>query len=69
MFKPTESLFNTVLNCYYSEMEKHGVGTTFRFGQWFLNKYYPNIADPELFYEEDHNTAIVMAYNKYVKGN
>lgn len=31
-----------------------------RFGQWWMNKFYPNYTNPELFYETDKVKCIVM---------
>lgn len=37
-----------------------------RFGQAFLNHFFPSTTDPELFYEENTHKAVLMAYAKYV---
>ena len=42
-------------------------GSPLRFGQAFLNERFPDIADPDLFYEEDDGKAWEMILDKYVK--
>lgn len=37
-----------------------------RFGQAFLNKFYPEIACPEIFYEEDSKKAVSLIIDRFV---
>lgn len=37
-----------------------------RFGQAFLNKFFPTVTDPDLFYCEDLGVAENMICNKYL---
>lgn len=37
-----------------------------RFGQAFLNEFYPNLACPELFYEEDGGKAQEYIFNNFI---
>lgn len=39
-----------------------------RFGQAFLNTYFPSVADPEVFYCTDRTSAYEKIFNKYVIG-
>ena len=38
----------------------------FRFGQAFVNEFVQDVGDPDLFYEEDHEKAKTLAWEKYV---
>jgi len=38
-----------------------------RFGQAFLNRYFPHVRDPNLFYETDSQAATRMIFKKYVR--
>ena len=38
-----------------------------RFGQAFLNEFYPSIDDPDIFYEKDGPEAYYKAFDKYVE--
>lgn len=31
-----------------------------RFGQWFLSRYFPDVADPDLFFETNPGKAVAM---------
>lgn len=37
-----------------------------RFGQAFLNTIYPDVTDPELFYEENTDKAVEIIFLRYV---
>ena len=37
-----------------------------RFGQAFLNTFFPEVKDPELFHKENASDCIVIIYNKYL---
>lgn len=37
-----------------------------RYGQAFLNKFYPAVVDPNLFYQENDVAAVNMIFEKYV---
>jgi hypothetical protein len=36
-----------------------------RLGQAFMNKFYPEIADPEVYYEVDNDRAWVLIVERY----
>jgi hypothetical protein len=36
-----------------------------RFGQAFLNRYYPRIVDPEVFYQTDPQVAYELIVDRY----
>jgi hypothetical protein len=40
---------------------------TLRLGQAFLNKFYPDTLDPELFYMKSNLDAIEYIYNHYLE--
>lgn len=40
---------------------------TLRFGQMFLNEFYPSVSDPDIFYEEHPKVAYRKVHDKYVK--
>jgi hypothetical protein len=74
--KPTYSQFLDFFTDYYMELNKTqykhsqythfpiAKGSTLRFGQAFLNKYYPDLSCPELFYEENAVKAYQIIFEK-----
>ncbi|QRE00164.1 hypothetical protein [Burkholderia phage BCSR5] len=45
-----------------------GANKDLRLGQAFLNKFYPHLACPELFYETDAGKAERAIFEQYVTG-
>lgn len=39
-----------------------------RLGQAFINKFFPSVIDPDIFYCQDDKEAIQKIYNKYIQG-
>lgn len=37
------------------------------FGRFFLDRYFPGISDPEIFYEDDDTKAFEKIFKKYIK--
>lgn len=48
---------------YYNNL----YNSSLRYGQSFLNNFYPSIADDELFYSRDAKTATSIIMDRYIQ--
>lgn len=46
--------------------ERHSTYANLRFGQAFLNEFYPEVSCPEVFYEEDVEKAVGKIIDLFV---
>jgi hypothetical protein len=46
--------------------ERHSTYRYLRFGQAFMNKFYPQVACPEVFYEEDTKKAVGEIIDRFI---
>lgn len=53
---------------YWVENDRIGNPGHLRLGQAFMNEFYPEIADPEVYYETDNNAAWLLIVERYVEG-
>lgn len=55
---------------WFNDYRRGGNGTRnsndLRFGQAFLNHFYPTAVDPDLFYQENIGACIALILQKYV---
>ena len=60
----TRLQFHMFVENYYHDKHLH---PEMRIGQQFLNRFYNDVADPDLFYEDNDVTAIHIIENDYVQ--
>lgn len=63
--KPPERISIVTLGDFYLDY-CGGKYSHQRFGQAFLDQIYPEVSDPDLFYEEDMEKALEVIHRDYV---
>lgn len=62
---PTTLLpYNVIRQCFQYWQDTHS--KYLRWGQYFLNTYYPNESNPKLYYEENPDKAMDLIRKEYI---